>query len=253
MLKKRIIPILLLRNGALVKTINFKNFNYIGDPVNTVRIFNEMEVDEIILLDIMASKSSSKPNYKLIEKISNECFMPLVYGGGISNLNQIKDILHIGIEKIVLNTNAIKKPYLIEDSAKTFGSQCILGSIDYKINTFSKKRIVYGLSGTQKTNLNPIQWATTLENLGVGELLVTSIDHEGKWIGYDEDLLKKISNQVSLPIIANGGASSISDINSILNNTSCSAAAAASLFVYQKKDMGVLINFPDKNELDYFI
>ncbi len=250
MLKKRIIPVLLLRNGALVKTINFKGYRYIGDPINTVRIFNEMEVDEIILLDILASKSHAQPDYQLIEKISNECFMPLAYGGGISCSEHIKNILSIGIEKIVLNTSAVNNPDLVEESAKIFGSQCVVGSIDYKTNFFNKIPYVYSMCGTQKTDLNPLEWATKLEDLGVGEIMITSIDKEGMWAGYDVEVIKNIADQLTIPVIANGGASSIKDIISVLNNTSCSAAAAGSIFVYQKKDMGVLINFPEKNDLE---
>lgn len=243
MLQKRVIPCLLLRDGALVKTVNFKNFGYIGDPANTIRIFNELEVDELILLDIIASSSNQDPDYEIIEEVSSECFMPLTYGGGIKTVDQVKKILNIGVEKIAINTSAVNNTSLIKDLVKNFGSQCIIGSIDAKKNIFGNYRVVTN-DGNQNTNIDPIEWAMKLENLGVGELLLTSINNEGTWRGYDQNLVKNIVEKVSIPVIANGGAGSLEHISDLFRNTNCSAAGVGSLVVYQKKDMGVLINFP---------
>ena len=190
MLQKRIIPCLLLREGSLVKTIKFKKNNYIGSPVNTIRIFNELEVDELILLDILASRSNQSPDFKLIEEVAGECFMPLTYGGGIKTEAEVKKILSIGVEKVSINTSAVKNPSLIKNLVKTFGSQCIVGSIDIKKNFFGKNHIVIN-AGRENIKIDPIDWALKLERLGVGELLVTSINNDGTWKGYELDLIKK--------------------------------------------------------------
>ena len=245
MLQKRIIPCLLLREGSLVKTIKFKKNNYIGSPVNTIRIFNELEVDELILLDILASRSNQSPDFKLIEEVAGECFMPLTYGGGIKTEAEVKKILSIGVEKVSINTSAVKNPSLIKNLVKTFGSQCIVGSIDIKKNFFGKNHIVIN-AGRENIKIDPIDWALKLERLGVGELLVTSINNDGTWKGYELDLIRKISKKVSIPVIANGGAGSLKHIKDIFKDTNCSAAAVSSLVLYQKKGMGVLINFPSK-------
>ena len=245
MLQKRIIPCLLLREGSLVKTIKFKKNNYIGSPVNTIRIFNELEVDELILLDILASRSNQSPDFKLIEEVAGECFMPLTYGGGIKTEAEVKKILSIGVEKVSINTSAVKNPSLIKNLVKTFGSQCIVGSIDIKKNFFGKNHIVIN-AGRENIKIDPIDWALKLERLGVGELLVTSINNDGTWKGYELDLIRKISKKVSIPVIANGGAGSLKHIKDIFKDTNCSAAAVSSLVLYQNKGMGVLINFPSK-------
>ena len=244
MLQKRIIPCLLINDHSLIKTIKFKNYRYIGNPSNTIRIFNELEVDEIVLLDIFASSLNNEPDYEIIEEVSSECFMPLTYGGGIKTVDEVKKILSIGVEKVVINSSAISNKLFIKDLAKNFGSQCIVGSIDIRKNIFGKY-VVFSKNGTQRSPINPVEWALEMEDQGVGELLVTSIDRDGTWSGYDTELIKIIMDNVSIPVIANGGAGSLIDIDKLFKKTSCSAAAASSLFVYQKKGMGVLINFPE--------
>jgi imidazole glycerol-phosphate synthase subunit HisF len=248
MLQKRIIPCLLLREGAIVKTIKFNKFGYIGDPANTIRIFNELEVNELILVDILASRMDRKPDFKLIEEVASECFMPFTYGGGLDSVEDIKRILNIGVEKVVINTFAVQNPIFITEVAEIFGNQCIIGAIDVKKDLFGKYTIVIN-DGIEKTRINPIDWAIELEKLGAGELLITSIDRDGSWEGYDTNLIRSITEKVSIPVIANGGAGHLSHITSVLTNGNCSAAAVGSFVVYQKKGMGVLVNFPDKNKI----
>jgi imidazole glycerol-phosphate synthase subunit HisF len=245
MLKVRAIPCLLLKNESLVKTIKFKKYDYIGDPVNTVRIFNELEVDELMFLDIFASKENRTINFKLLKEIASECFMPLSYGGNIKSLDDAKRVFEIGFEKIVINTNAFNNLGLIGDIAECFGNQSIVGSIDVKKTLFNKKQI-FSHHGSKKQYEDPVVWAKKLETAGIGELLVTSIDKEGTWGGYDIDLMKEMVDSVQIPVIANGGAGSIEDITKIVQNAHVSAVALGSMILYQKKDMGVLVNFPSK-------
>jgi cyclase len=248
MLRTRVIPLLLLHNENLVKTIKFGKFSYIGDPINSVRIFNELEVDELIFLDITASSEKKDPNFNLLYEIANECFMPLSYGGGITSLEQAKKIFDIGFEKISINTSSIENPDLITKIANQYGSQAIIVSLDIKKNLFGKKTI-RTLGGKKNTKKNPIDWAIEVENRGAGEILLTSIDNEGTWKGFDIDMIKKITSNVSIPVIAHGGAGNIEHITDAVKNARASAVALGSMVVFQKKGMGVLLNFPDKLNL----
>jgi imidazole glycerol-phosphate synthase subunit HisF len=248
MLRVRIIPCLQLVDEALVKTTKFGNPSYIGDPVNTVRIFNELEVDELCFLDIRAAVENRNPNFKILREIADECFMPLSYGGGIKDAATAKKILSTGFEKIVINTAAFDIPKLITEIALHSGSQSVIGSIDVKRNLFGKYS-VYKCDGTKKAEQDPVIWAKQLQELGAGELLITSMDNDGTWKGYDLELLKKITEAVSVPVIANGGAGNVQHIGDAVFKAGVSAAALGSMVVYQQKGMGVLVNFPDKEEL----
>lgn len=248
MLRTRVIPCLLLKNESLVKTVKFKEYNYIGDPVNTVRIFNELEVDELMFLDIFASKENRNINYKILADIANECFMPLSYGGNIKSLDDAKKIFEIGFEKVVINSNAFSNLKIIEEIAKYFGNQSVVGSIDVKQSLWGKQK-VYSHHGKQKQNVDIVQWAKQLENTGVGELLITSVDKEGSWDGYDLELIKSITQNVQVPVIANGGCGSVEHIGQVVKQANASACAVGSMVVYQKKGMGVLVNFPDRKSL----
>lgn len=249
MLRTRVIPILLLRNESLVKTIKFNKFSYLGDPANTVRIFNEMEVDELIFLDILASRKQREPNFRILNDIASECFMPLCYGGGISHLDQAKKIFDIGYEKVSINTQANINPGLITEIANYYGSQAVIASIDVKKNFFNRHNVVI-MNGKKNIKKNPTLWAKELEKLGAGEILLTSIDHEGTWKGFDLDLVKQVSDNVSIPVIAHGGAGNIDHIKEVVKNANASAVALGSMVVFQKKDMGVLINFPERKKLE---
>lgn len=248
MLLTRVIPCLLLQDDSLVKTINFKKPGYIGDPVNTVRIFNELEVDELAVLDIAATNKKSKPNFKILSELANECFMPLAYGGGIRDFEDAKKIFQIGIEKIIINSYAFERPAFITELAEHFGSQAVVVSIDVKKNLFGKYQ-VYSNSGNKKQKVDIVSWAKELEKLGAGEILLTAIHQEGTWKGFDTDLIKRITDAVDIPVIANGGASSINDIGKAVKQGNASAVSMGSMVVYQNKGMGVLVNFPDDKKL----
>lgn len=252
MLRKRIIPCLQLIDYSLVKTVKFDKPQYIGDPINTVRIFNELEVDELCFLDIRASLEKREPNFKILKEIANECFMPLSYGGGIKDLETAKKILTIGFEKIVLNTSAHFNHQLVMEIANYSGSQSVIGSIDVKKNIFGKY-FVYVNDGNHKIEMKPIEWAQKLQDLGVGEILLTSMNNEGTWVGFDLEITRKISDAVSIPVIANGGCGQIEHLKDVLQNGRASAAALGSMLFYQKRGMGVLVNYPDQKDLLQFL
>jgi imidazole glycerol-phosphate synthase subunit HisF len=249
MLRTRIIPCLLLKNESLVKTVKFKKYNYIGDPINTVRIFNELEVDELMFLDIFASKENRDINFKILKDIANECFMPLSYGGNIRTIEDAKRIFEVGFEKVVINSNAFRNPRLIEDIAKHFGAQSIVGSMDIKKSFFGDYEI-FSCNGQRREKQEPLQWAKTLEDLGAGELLITSIDRDGTWGGYDIFLMKQLADSIRIPVVANGGCGSVEHIGEVVKAANVSACATGSMVVYQKQNFGVLVNFPDKSKLD---
>jgi len=245
MLRTRIIPVLMLHDESLVKPKQFGSFTYIGDPCNTVRIFNELEVDELILLDILASRKKTQPNLKLLADITSECFMPVAYGGGINSFEDAKAVFDIGIEKIVLNSANFHSPHVMSEIAGHFGSQAVVGSIDVK-KTFWGRECVYSHGGRKNTKRTPVEWAKILEERGAGEILLTNIAHEGTWAGYDISLVQQVSDAVQIPVIAHGGAGKFSDIVAVINEGRASAAALGSMVVFQKKGMGVLVNFPDQ-------
>ena len=249
MLRTRIIPALLLRNESLVKTVRFGRFTYVGDPCNTVRIFNELEVDELVFLDIAATREGRAPNLKVLADIANECFMPLGYGGGIRALDQAKAIFDIGFEKVVINTRAVEKPEFIAELAAQYGSQAVIASIDVKQGLGGRK-LVRTCSGRRRTSRDPVAWAKEVEARGAGEILLTSIDREGTWSGFDLDLVKSVADAVRIPVIAHGGGGSVEHIGDAVKRAGASAVALGSMVVFQKKGMGVLVNFPDRKQLE---
>jgi imidazole glycerol-phosphate synthase subunit HisF len=256
MLQKRIIPCLLLKDKGLVKTIGFENPRYIGDPINAVRIFNQKNADEIIFLNISRSKIEHQRNWQLvndsqtidlISKISDECFMPLGYGGGIRSIEDIKELFKAGVEKVSINTSAVECPSLIREASRIFGSQSITVSIDVKIN----KRNVYEVfiyGGTKGSGKDPISHATNMESLGAGEIIINSIDNDGIMQGYDIELIKSISRSVKIPVIACGGCGNLNDFTKAILEGGASAVAAGSFFVFHGKKRAVLINYPNNEE-----
>lgn len=245
MLKTRLIPCLLINNETLVKTTNYTRATYLGDPVNTCRIFNELEVDEVCLLDIGATREKKEPNYKLLSEIANECFMPLGYGGGVTTLAQAEKIFSIGYEKIIVNSATFTAPEEMKKIIAKFGSQAVVASVDIKKNFFGKYE-VFTHSGSVKQKVNPVEWVMELEKMGFGEILLNNIDREGTWNGFDLKLIKSLTEVTSLPLIAHGGAGSTADIVAAVKEADASAVGLGNMVVYQKKGMGVLINFPDK-------
>jgi imidazole glycerol-phosphate synthase subunit HisF len=248
MVNVRVIPCLLLQNESLVKSIKFKKINYIGDAINTVRIFNQMEVDELIFLDISASKYNKEPNFNLLQDIANECFMPITYGGGIKTVTEIYKIHKIGVEKVSLNTIALENPEFVKIASDLFGNQSVIVSIDVKKNLLGNYEIYYqGKSKIKKYNL--VEYVKMVEEYGAGEILLNSVDNDGTWKGYDIGLIYKITKEISIPLIACGGAGSLEDFYKAVSEGGASAVAAGSMFVFQGKDLGVLVNYPSRVEL----
>jgi cyclase len=248
MFNHRVIPCLLLSNGGLVKTRKFKSGVYVGDPINAIRIFNEKEVDELVLLDIRASLDNSGPNYELLKEIASECFMPLAYGGGITSIDQIRVLLRLGIEKIILNTALNRDPNFVREAVTTFGSQAIVASIDVRCKLFGRYEVIT-LAGTKATGLSPVDAARKAEELGVGEILLTSIDSEGSMEGYDIDVLAKVSQSVNVPVIASGGAGTLEDFRKAVRDGHASAVSAGSMFVFYGPHRAVLITYPEYHTL----
>ncbi|HDZ08453.1 AglZ/HisF2 family acetamidino modification protein [Pseudohongiella sp.] len=249
MLRTRVIPVLLLRNENLVKTLRFGKFKYVGDPANTVRIFNELEVDELLFLDITASREQRSPNLKVLAEMANECFMPLGYGGGVRSLADAKSVFDIGFEKISVNSGAIENPTLITEIARQYGSQAVIASIDVK-SGFLGKFSLRTDAGRRKIRRDPVEWAKEVEERGAGEILLTSIDREGTWQGFDLDLVRRVTDAVSIPVIAHGGAGTIAHVREVVKEAHASAVALGSMVVFQRKGMGVLVSFPDRKKLE---
>lgn len=249
MLQIRAIPCLLYDNGGLVKTIKFKNPKYIGDPINAVKIFNDKEVDELVFLDINTSEEKRRPNFKLISEIASECFMPVGYGGGIREIDDIQKIFSLGIEKVIINTYAVEKPEFIKKAADRFGNQSIVVSVDVKKDFFGKYKI-YTYGGKKKNDLDIVFFAKQMQEMGAGELIINSIDRDGTMLGYDLNLLKMVTAATNIPIVALGGAGNLDDFNKAIHEGGVSAVAAGSFFVFYGPHRAFLINYPSAKELE---
>lgn len=247
-MRTRVIPVLLLREGGLVKTQKFKDPRYIGDPINSVRIFNEKEVDELAFIDITATRNGRGPDFEMIEQIAGEAFMPMAYGGGVTRLDEVSRILSLGFEKVVFNTAAFDHPNLIEETARVYGSQAAVVCVDAKRPLFGGHEL-YTHSGTKKRPINLTDHVKRVEALGAGEIIINSIDKDGTMTGYDVSLVKAVSGVCSVPVIALGGAGSIEDFEIVVRDGGASAVAAGSLFVYKGVHRAVLINYPDRAAL----
>jgi cyclase len=239
----RLIPFLLLRGNGLVKTKKFNDAVYVGDPVNAVRIFSEKEVDELVILDIDATREGREPNYELIAEIAGECFMPVAYGGGISTLSQARKLIRCGIEKVVINSASVDSTGFVREIADVFGSQAVVGSVDAKRTLFGGHRVFVN-SGTIDTKLKPEEHAASLVKAGVGEIFLNSIDCDGQMQGYDIELIKKVSATVNVPVVACGGAGTLDHMRRAMSQGGASAVAAGSMFVFYGKHRAVLINYP---------
>lgn len=244
MLRTRVIPCLLLRNGGLVKTVKFADPKYVGDPINAVRIFNEKEVDELVFLDISATPAGRGPNLELVRDIATEAFMPFGYGGGVRTIDQVASLVALGVEKVVLNTVATEQPGFVRDASRLVGSSSVVVSIDVRRSLFGKYEVVT-CSGTRKTGLDPVEWARRVEDLGAGEIFLTAVDRDGTQKGYDVPLLRQVTDAVSIPVIASGGAGSLDDFRAAVCEGRASAVAAGSLFVFHGRHRAVLITYPE--------
>tara|TARA_B110000003_G_scaffold251476_1_gene265278 strand:- start:1096 stop:1872 length:777 start_codon:yes stop_codon:yes gene_type:complete len=252
MLRSRIIPCLLVSNNGLVKTVKFKNPKYVGDPINAVRIFNEKETDELMILDIDATKFNKEPDYRSIEFWASECRMPLCYGGGIRTVEQAQKIFSLGVEKIALSSEVIKNPTIISSIAKRVGSQSVVVVLDVKKKTFGGYEL-FTHNGSKSTGLNPVDFAKKCIEEGVGEIVINSIDREGTMQGYDFNLIRKVRNVIDVPMTVLGGAASLNDLGQLINEFGIIGASAGSLFVFKGKYKAVLINYPEKAEKDSLV
>jgi cyclase len=249
MLRTRVIPCLLLSDGSLVKTVRFKHPAYVGDPVNAVRIFNEKEVDEIVVLDIAASRAGQEPAFDTIAEIAGECFMPLTYGGGVASVEHMRRLFSMGVEKVAINTHGIENPRLVGQASSVFGSQSIIAALDIKKGVLGKYT-AYTQGGQRSTGMEAAELARRMEAEGAGEILLNSIDRDGTWSGYDVELIRRVSEAVSIPVVACGGAGSVADFREAVRDGGASAVAAGSMVVYQARGHGVLVNFPVRAELE---
>jgi cyclase len=246
--KTRVIPVLLLHGKGLVKTVKFKDPKYIGDPINSVRIFNEKEVDELVFLDITATSEGRGPDFELLADIAGEAFMPMAYGGGITTLDQVQRIFTLGFEKVIIDTVAYTAPHIIRDAVAIFGSQSIIGCVDVRRNLFGRYEL-NSHAGKVRQSVGLRDHLIALERSGVGEIIVNCMDRDGTQLGYDLRLISEVTSAVSVPVVACGGASSIDDFVAAVHEGGASAVAAGSFFVFVGPHRAVLINYPDRAEL----
>lgn len=247
MLATRLMPCLLMSNGALVKTVRFKEGPYVGDPVNAVRIFNQKEVDELILLDIHATTQNRGIDYDTLEKVVSECFMPICYGGGVRSIEDMRRLYALGVEKVSLGAAAFEVHGLVRQAADEFGAQAVVVTLDVKKGLLGKPSVRLR-NGTQDCRIAPLEAARRFENEGAGELLLYSIDRDGTWSGFDLKLIETVSHGVRVPVVATGGAGSLQDIKAAVKEAGASAVAIGSMAVFQGKDLGVLIKFPARKD-----
>ncbi len=247
MLKKRVIPVLLLKNGGLVKGEKFKKHKYVGDPINAVRIFNEKEVDELAFFDI--SVDGNEPSYELIGDMASEAFMPIAYGGGIRRVDQVERLFRLGVEKVIINSEFHSNPDLIKQCSQIAGAQSIVIAVDVKKSMFGRYE-VYTRNGTHKTGICPVEYAKKAQLYGAGEIVLTSIDREGSAQGLDLELIKKVTAAVEIPVIVQGGVSCLDHIGQAVKIGGASAVAAGTFFIFHGKHKAVLLTYPTYQELE---
>jgi len=248
MLRSRIIPCLLIQNKGLVKTVNFKDPKYVGDPINAVKIFNEKEVDELIVLDIDATRENREPNLEMIKNLADECRMPFCYGGGITTVEQARKIINLGVEKIALSYSALNNINLCQEIGSIIGNQSVVVVIDVKKKKIFGGYDIYTHNGTKRSDWKLEDLIAQLEKIGVGELVINSIDNDGAMQDYDLSLIENIRSKCSMPITALGGAGILDDVNKLIKKFKIIGAAAGSLFVFKGKYRAVLINYPNREE-----
>ncbi|BDU70452.1 putative imidazole glycerol phosphate synthase subunit hisF2 [Geothrix oryzae] len=253
MLRPRIIPCLLVHNGGLVKTVEFKDSKYVGDPINAVKIFNEKETDELMVVDIDATKNGCEPNFKMIADLAAECRMPLAYGGGIKTAAQAKRIIGLGVEKVAISSAAITDPSLITRAADEIGSQSVVVVLDINKSASGDAYEVWTHNATRNTKLCPFKMAEEAQALGAGEIVLNSIAHDGKMKGYDLALATAMRARIDLPMTILGGAGSLADLGKLIAACGIVGAAAGSLFVFKGPFRAVLINYPNQQQKDDLI
>jgi cyclase len=248
MFRPRVIPVLLLKGKGLVKSVKFKAYRYLGDPINSVKIFNDLRADELMLLDIEATREKRTISLDLVRKIGDEANMPFAVGGGIRTIKDIKSILTAGAEKVIVNSYAFENPDFIKEASDMFGSSSIVVSIDVKKKFLGRKQ-VYIAGGTRSTGVSAVDWARLMQEKGAGEIIINSIEHDGSMRGYDWPLIQEVSQAVDVPVVALGGAGNLDDLRRAVFESNASAVAAGSLFVYHGPRRAVLINYPSQIQL----
>lgn len=248
MFRPRIIPVLLLQNKALVKSKAFKDYRYIGDPINAVKIFNDLKADELVFLDISATKEGRLISLDFVKNVGEEANMPFAVGGGIRSIEDIRSIIGAGAEKVIINSYAVENPDFIYQASETFGSSTIVVCIDVKKKLFGGLQ-TWTVSGTKSTGYSPVDFAKLMQEKGAGEIIIQSIEKDGMMNGYDIDLIRKISEAVSIPVVALGGAGNLNHMKQAFEEGFANGLAAGSMFVYYGALNGVLINYPKKSEL----
>lgn len=251
MLRPRIIPCLLLHQGGLYKTIGFSEPKYVGDPLNAVRIFNEKEVDELMVIDIDAGRHGSEPDFTLISRLAKECRMPLCYGGGVKSIEHFDRLIELGVEKVAVSSAAVNDKNLISLAASRVGNQSVVAVIDVKRTGLFKKPEVVTLNASYRTGLEPTTWARQLQDMGVGEIVLNSVDRDGHMSGYDFDLIDSVRSTITKPLTVMGGAGSMKDIHLLIQRYGIIGAAVGSLFLFKGKYRAVLINYPNRQEKEY--
>ncbi len=251
MLRGRLIPALLIHKRGFVKTKKFRNPVYVGDPINTIKIFNQKEVDEIVIYDIDATVENREPNYKFIMDIVGEAFIPVCYGGGVKRIQEMERLFRLGVEKVSISHQAVYNPHFVKDACRIFGSQAIVVTLDYKSKIFKKEgKIVYTHNGRKCSGITVLEMVKKLTDYGVGEIILNSISKDGTKEGYDFEFIKKISDKIKIPLVALGGARDLLDMKNVIKYYGASAAAAGSLFVFYGKRNAVLINYPAEEEIN---
>lgn len=248
MFRPRVIPVLLLKEKGLVKSVQFKDHKYVGDPINAVKIFNDLKADELVFLDIMATGQKRSISLDFVYRVGDEANMPFAVGGGIRSCEEIKAIINAGAEKVVINSYAVERPAFIREAADTFGSSTIVVSIDVKKKFLGKKQ-VYTTGATKATGLHPVEWAVKMQTEGAGEIIINSVEHDGAMEGYDLDLVRDIARAVDIPVVALGGAGKKEDLREAVQSAYASAVAAGSLFVFHGPRKAVLVNYPSQESL----
>lgn len=249
MFRPRIIPVLLLQKSMLTKSVQFKNHKYIGDPLNAVRLYNDFMADEIVILDTDATREGRCIRPDLLSEVSEEANFPFGAGGGISTLAHIKQTISAGAEKVVIGAAAVLRPEFIREAADSFGKSTVCVCIDVKKNLFGKKKVVH-TNASKKSEYEPLEFALLMQEMGAGEIVLQSVDYDGKMEGYDISLTRQIADALTIPLVALGGAGSRADLRAAVHEGHASAVASGSMFIYADKNRGVLINYPeDKKSL----
>ena len=251
MFRPRVIPVLLLKNNGLVKSVSFKDHRYIGDPINAVKLFNDFKADELVFLDIYASKEKRLVSLDFVKKVGEEANMPFAVGGGIASVSDIRAVLNAGAEKVIINAAAVQNPAFIKEAADTFGSSTIAVCIDVKKKFLSKEKRVFTVNAGKSSNFTPVDFAKKMEQLGAGEIIVQDVEKDGTMNGYDLELIKQVSAAVTIPVVALGGAGTLAHLKQAVTESNASAVAAGSMFVYHGPRRAVLINYPSREELNH--